>query len=75
MSQFFESGGQSIGVSASALVLPKNIQDYCLNPRVTFVTVVQSLSVQLFVTKSMYCSTPGFPVLHYVPESAQTHAH
>ena len=26
MSQFFESGGQSIGVSASALVLPKNIQ-------------------------------------------------
>ena len=27
MSQFFTSGGQSIGVSASASVLPKNIQD------------------------------------------------
>ena len=27
MSQFFTSGGQSIGVSASALVLPVNIQD------------------------------------------------
>ena len=27
MSQFFASGGQSIGVSASAPVLPKNIQD------------------------------------------------
>ena len=27
MSQFFPSGGQSIGVSASASVLPKNIQD------------------------------------------------
>ena len=27
MSQFFESGGQSIGVSASASVLPMNIQD------------------------------------------------
>ena len=27
MSQFFESGGQSIGASASALVLPMNIQD------------------------------------------------
>ena len=26
-SQFFSSGGQSIGVSASASVLPKNIQD------------------------------------------------
>ena len=28
MSQFFSSGGQSIGVSASALVLPMNIQDW-----------------------------------------------
>ena len=27
MSQFFASGGQSIGASASASVLPKNIQD------------------------------------------------
>jgi len=27
MSQFFASGGQSIGVSATASVLPKNIQD------------------------------------------------
>ena len=28
MSQFFTSGGQSIGVSASASVLPMNIQDW-----------------------------------------------
>ena len=28
MSQFFTSGGQSIGVSASASALPKNIQDW-----------------------------------------------
>ena len=28
MSQFFTSGGQSIGVSASALVFPMNIQDW-----------------------------------------------
>ena len=28
MSQLFESGGQSIGVSASASVLPRNIQDW-----------------------------------------------
>ena len=28
MSQFFESGGQNIGVSASASVLPMNIQDW-----------------------------------------------
>ena len=29
MSQFFESGGQNIGVSASTSVLPMNIQDWC----------------------------------------------
>ena len=28
MNQFFASGGQSIGVSASALILPMNIQDW-----------------------------------------------
>ena len=28
MSQFFESGGQSVGASASALVLPMNIKDW-----------------------------------------------
>ena len=28
MSQFFTSGGQSIGISASTLVLPMNIQDW-----------------------------------------------
>ena len=28
MNQFFPSGGQSIGVSASALVLPMNVQDW-----------------------------------------------
>ena len=30
MSQFFASGGQSTGVSASASVLPMSIQDWCL---------------------------------------------
>ena len=36
--------------------------------------VVQSLSrVQL--CDPMDCSTPGFPVLHYLPEFAQIHVH
>ena len=30
MSQFFTSGSQSVGVSASELVLPMNIQDWFL---------------------------------------------
>ena len=29
MSQFFASGGQSIGVSASTSIFPRNIQDWC----------------------------------------------
>jgi len=33
MSQFFASGGQSIGVSASVSVLPMNIQDWFLSER------------------------------------------
>ena len=36
--------------------------------------VFQSLScIWFFVSDSMNCSTPGFPVLHYLPEFAQTH--
>ena len=36
---------------------------------------VQSLSrVRLFVTP-MDCSTPGLPLLHYLPELAKTHVH
>ena len=37
--------------------------------------VVQLLSrVWLFLTP-LHCSSPGFPVLHYLPEFVQTHAH
>ena len=40
-----------------------------------FVVVVQLLSrVWHFVTP-VDCSTPGFPVLHYLPEFVQTHVH
>ena len=39
-----------------------------------FIVVVQSLShVQL--CDPMSCSTPGFPVLHYLLEFAETHVH
>ena len=34
----------------------------------------RSVYVQLFVTP-WTCSVPGFPVLHYLPEFAQTHVH
>ena len=37
-------------------------------------TVVQSLS-HFWLCNPMDCSTPGFPVLHYLLELAQTHVH
>ena len=36
--------------------------------------VVQSLS-RVSLCEPMDCSMPGFPVLHYLPEFAQTHVH
>ena len=39
MSQFFPSGGQSVGVSASASVLPMNIQDWFLLGRTDWISL------------------------------------
>ena len=39
-----------------------------------FVVVAQSLS-RVRLCDPMDCSTPGFPVLHHLPEPAQTHVH
>ena len=41
---------------------------------VIMVVVVESLS-HAQLCDPMNCSTPGFPVLHYFLESAQTHVH
>ena len=38
------------------------------------VVVVRSLS-HVHLCNPMNCSTPGFPVLHYFLEFAQTHVH
>ena len=38
------------------------------------IVVVQSLSY-VRLCDPMYCSMPGFPVLHHLPELAQTHVH
>ena len=56
MSQFFASGDQSIGVSASASVLPINQFS-----SVQFSSVAQSC-LNLF--DPMDCSMPGFPIHH-----------
>ena len=42
-------------------------------PPVCYCCLVAKLCLTL--CESMDCSTPGFPVLHYLPEFAQTHIH
>ena len=42
---------------------------------VSFVVVVQSLSCVWLFCNPMDYSTPGFPVLHHLPELTQTHVH
>ena len=64
VSHLFASGGQSIGASASASVLPMNI-----------LLLLFSHSAVSDSLWPMDCSTPGFPVLHHLLELAQTHVH
>ena len=60
MSQFFTSGGQSIRVSASASVLPKNIQDW-FHIALTGLISLQSKGFWVFssttVQKHRFCGT------------------
>ena len=46
MSQLFASGGQNIGVSASASVLPKNTQDWCVPMNIFRMDWLDLLAVQ-----------------------------
>ena len=90
MSQFFRSGDQSIGVSASASVLPMSIQDWYplgltgwwFGHDFSLISRTDHENKFSSVTQScptlcdcVDCSTPGLPVLHQLPEFTQTHAH
>ena len=104
MSRLFASGGQSIGVSASTIVLPINTQDWIplgwtgwislqskgLSSIFSNTTVQKHQSALrdtqhylwalllmflLFSSWVLHCHTPGFSVLHYLPEFAQFHVH
>ena len=86
VSQFCASGGQTIGISASALFLIINIQGWFplgltglifllskgLSEPSQFSSVTQSCPI---LCDPMDCSMPGSPVHHQLPELAQTHAH
>ena len=66
MSQHFTWGGQSIGVSALAPVLPKNTDTDQIR------SVTKSCPTLFY---PMNRSTPGLPVHHQLPEFTQTHVH
>ena len=87
MSQLFPSGGQSTGVSASASVLPMNIQG-CLG-LIGLISVLSKGLSRVFSTfqfssvaqscptlcNPINCSMPGLPVHHQLPESTPNHVH
>ena len=79
MSWLFTSDGQRIEASASASVLPMNIQRSLF----FFFSLIFQLSAQLSsvaqscptVCNPMNHSRPGLPVHHQLPEFTQTHVH
>ena len=61
MSQFFTSGGQSIGVSASISVFPMNIQDWFLLGRTSWISLLSKEPARVFsnttIQKHQFFST------------------
>ena len=56
----------------SSLVIGFHI-NVCKTERYNGANVVQSLSCILILCNTMDCSTPGFPVFHFLPEFPQLH--
>ena len=73
MSQFFASGGQSIGVSASASVLPMNIQDWFPLGWTGWISLLSKGTSRVFIPRSkasiLLCSA-FFIVQLYCPWSS-----
>ena len=55
ISQFFASGGQSIGVSASALVLPVNIRDWFPLGWTGWISLVSKVNTKYWEVFSVVC--------------------
>ena len=73
-----KKSGSNIFSQSPLLMLPSKP-----SPSLAWIISIASCSVQfstvaqscLILCKPMDCSTPGLPVLHYLPELAQTHVH
>ena len=78
-STFTFQGMQESQWCATALILAQEtwlltLQEF-ESDDLTLVVVVQSLSQGPTLCNTMDFSTPGFPVLHYLPGPTQTHVH
>ena len=74
MSQLFTSGGQSIGVSASASVLPMNFQDWFLLGWTDWISL-QSKRLSRVFSKSTVRKRQFFSSQLYGPSLTSTHDH
>ena len=75
MSQFFASGGQSIGVSASASVLPMNIQDWMVwSPCSPRDSQESSLTPQFKSINSLTLSFHYSPILTSIHDYWKNHS-
>ena len=77
MSWFFVSGGQSIGVSASASVLPMNIQDWFLLELTGLISLQSKGLSRVFSNKSINSSALSFlysPTLTSVHDYWKNHS-
>ena len=61
-----------IGITCLGIFLSRWTE---ISASVSSVLVVVQLPSHVGLCDPMNCSTPGFPVLHYLPEFAQTHVH
>ena len=77
MSQLFASGGQSIGVSASAPVLPMNIQDWFPLGWTGWISLLSKGLSRVFSNKSINSSALSFlhrPTLTSIPDHWKNHS-
>ena len=73
MSQFFRSGGQSIGASASASVLPMNIQDLFPLGLTSLISLQSKIFLRVF-SKRIFNWKPGYHSLAKLTQKlASTH--
>ena len=88
MSQFFTSGGQSIGASVSTSVIPMNTQDWFPLGWIGWIYLQSKGFSRVFYNQfssiaqlcpalcdPMIRSMPGLPVHHHLLVSTQTHVH